>query len=157
MVASTALAMRRNGAGARARDRKPRVLVKCARSGSSSAVGDILAWAEAEEPVRVAQGLLPKVNMRHNAEITALGHSHMPIWPQRIPHIGVQRVGNNLLTADAEAGIPPRRFVEESAAITVLADGFGRAFGDVCDRHVSDTARLASAILQLFPNIEEEL
>jgi hypothetical protein len=62
----------------------------------------MLAWAEAEEPVRVAQGLLPeKVNMRHNAAITALGHLHVPIWSQCVPHIGVQRVGDNLLTADA--------------------------------------------------------
>jgi hypothetical protein len=50
--------MRRRGAEASARDRKPKVAVKWFRSGSSSAVGERLAAAEAEEPVRVAQGLL---------------------------------------------------------------------------------------------------
>jgi hypothetical protein len=59
-VASTDRDMRRSGAGAKARDKKPSAFVKCDSSGSSSAVGDRLAFAEAEEPVSVAQGLLHK-------------------------------------------------------------------------------------------------
>ena len=60
IVASTALVMRRSGADARARDKKPRVLLRCVRSGSISAVGERLADAKVVEPLRVAQGLLQR-------------------------------------------------------------------------------------------------
>jgi hypothetical protein len=48
------------GADARARDKNPRVVPRCARSGSISAVGERLALGTevVEEPLSVAQGLL---------------------------------------------------------------------------------------------------
>jgi hypothetical protein len=36
----------------------------------------------------------------------------MPVGTERLAHIVVQSVGNDFLAADAEAGVPPGRFVE---------------------------------------------
>jgi hypothetical protein len=147
VVASTALAMRRNGTSAKARERKLNVLAKYVRSGSNSAVGDRLVLAEAGDPVRVAQGLLEKVNMWHNGEVTPFGYVHVSIGLQCLSYIGAERVGYDLLAADAEAGVPPSRLVEECTAITVFANSFGSALSDVGDCHATNATSLASAIL----------
>ena len=65
-VARAPLEMRRSGAGARVRDKNPKVVVRYVTSGSSSAVLDNVAL---DEPVRVAQGLLARKSKHKNMEL----------------------------------------------------------------------------------------
>lgn len=134
IVARTALVMRRSGAGASARDKKPSVLLKWVRSGSISAVGERLAVAtEDVEPLRVAQGLLywggskskqVVLESHLNAGVAGLGDLHVPVRAQRLPNIAVQRVDDYLLATVTQLRVPRGGFVEQAAAVTVSSNRF---------------------------------
>ena len=81
----------------------------------------------------------------------------MSVRPQRLPHIVVQHVGDNLLAADAEPGIPQRGFIEERTAIAIAADCVRGSLSHVGYRHGPNALSLARTVLQLFPDVEKEL
>lgn len=159
-MARAALAIRRSGAGASARDKNPSVVVKCDRSGSSSAVGERLAPAEADDgPVNVAQGLLNRKSKYawHNAGASRLRDVHMPVGTERLAYIVVQGIGNDFLAADAEAGVPPGCLVEECTAVAVRLQCARGALRDVGNGHIPNVVCLAGAILQLLPYVQKKL
>lgn len=43
----------------------------------------------------------------------------MSVRTQRLPHIIVQRVGNDFFAADTEAGVPAGCFVEDGTAVAI--------------------------------------
>ena len=89
------------------------------------------------------------------------GDLHLAIRLQRHPHVGDERLCDDLLAAFAQARVPRRRFVEEAARICGV--GFAGtdvprgAFGDRCNGAGAYAAPVLSTILQLLPYVQEEL
>jgi hypothetical protein len=72
----------------------------------------------------------------------------VPIWTQRLTHIAVERVDDNLLAAFTEARVPRCRFVKEGAAINIVTfDVLGCAFRDVGHAHGTNIASLATSTI----------
>jgi hypothetical protein len=81
----------------------------------------------------------------------------MTIRAQRLADIAVQRVDDDFLTALAKARVPRCSFVEEGTPIHVTFNVLARAFCDVGNALATNVFISASTILQIFPNVQEEL
>lgn len=96
-----------------------------------------------------------------HAECGEGGDLHLAVRLQRHPHVGDERLGDDLLAALAQARVPRRRFVEEAARICGVglagADVPRGALGDGCNGAGAYAAPMLRTILQLLPYVQEEL